>query len=181
MFCNNCGSKIENKFKFCPKCGIKLKVEKENKNISIKKVKLNKDEDKNVKVVKSERRKIDNVSSNEKLLSILSYLGVLSLIPYFCCDKSKFVKYHATQGLNLFLVNIIYFIVYYLLSLIKITKKVVTFNGLVGTKRVTPFMIRFPLTTFGVVLCVISIMGIIYVCLGEKKDLPLVKSIKIIK
>ena len=70
---------------------------------------------------------------NEKLLGILSYLGILSLIPYFCGDKSEFVKYHATQGLNLFLVSIVYFVLNHLLSLIKITKTVVSFNGVVGT------------------------------------------------
>ena len=121
------------------------------------------------------------VSSNEKLLGILSYLGILSLIPYFCSDKSDFVKYHATQGLNLFLVSIVYYVLNHLLSLIKITKTVVSFNGVVGTGRVTPFIIRFPLLMCGIFLCIISIMGIIYVCQGEKKDLPVVKDVKIIK
>ena len=123
----------------------------------------------------------NKVDSNEKLLGILSYLGILSLIPYFCGDKSEFVKYHATQGLNLFLVSIVYYVLNHLLSLIKITKTVVSFNGVVGTGRVTPFIIRFPLLMCGIFLCIISIMGIIYVCQGKKKYLPVVKDVKIIK
>ena len=178
MFCSNCGSEIEKKYKFCPKCGEKLEINNEEEKPKRGRKK------KIVEEVPIELESEDSaleVSSNEKLLGILSYLGILSLIPYFCGDKSEFVKYHATQGLNLFLVSIVYYVLNHLLSLIKITKTVVSFNGVVGTGKVTPFIIRFPLLMCGIFLCIISIMGIIYVCQGEKKDLPVVKDIKIIK
>ena len=29
MFCSNCGSEIEKKYKFCPKCGEKLEINNE--------------------------------------------------------------------------------------------------------------------------------------------------------
>lgn len=175
MFCSNCGFEIEKKYKFCPKCGNNLEVSSEEVPKKGRRKKVVEEEVVNEVIEK------DKVSGNEKLLGILSYLGVLSLIPYFCGDKSEFVKYHSTQGLNLFIVSIVYFILNHFLSLIKITKTVVSFNGVVGTGRVTPFIIRFPLLFCGIYLCVISVMGIIHVCLGEKKELPLVKDIKIIK
>ena len=198
--CSSCGFEASDKFKFCPMCGSKMTSDDESAQEKYKfcpkcgeKIDINNEE---VKPKRGRKKKIveevttveldseDNsleVSSNEKLLGILSYLGILSLIPYFCSDKSEFVKYHATQGLNLFLVSIVYYVLNHLLSLIKITKTVVSFNGVVGTGRVTPFIIRFPLLMCGIFLCIISIMGIIYVCQGEKKDLPVVKDVKIIK
>lgn len=179
MFCSNCGSEIEKKYKFCPKCGEKLEINNEEAKPKRGRKKKIVEEVTTVEL-DSEDNSLE-VSSNEKLLGILSYLGILSLIPYFCSDKSEFVKYHATQGLNLFLVSIVYYVLNHLLSLIKITKTVVSFNGVVGTGRVTPFIIRFPLFMCGIFLCIISIMGIIYVCQGEKKDLPVVKDVKIIK
>ena len=45
--------------------------------------------------------------SNDKLMGVLSYLGILSLIPYFIKDQSSFVRYHAVRGLNLFLLELI--------------------------------------------------------------------------
>ena len=179
MFCSNCGSEIEKKYKFCPKCGEKIDIN--NEEVKPKRGRKKKIVEEVTTVELDSEDNSLEVSSNEKLLGILSYLGILSLIPYFCSDKSEFVKYHATQGLNLFLVSIVYYVLNHLLSLIKITKTVVSFNGVVGTGRVTPFIIRFPLLMWGIFLCIISIMGIIYVCQGEKKDLPVVKDVKIIK
>ena len=179
MFCSNCGSEIEKKYKFCPKCGEKIDINNEEEKPKRGRKKKIVEEVTTVEL-DSEDNSLE-VSSNEKFLGILSYLGILSLIPYFCSDKSEFVKYHATQGLNLFLVSIVYYVLNHLLSLIKITKTVVSFNGVVGTGRVTPYIIRFPLLMCGIFLCIISIMGIIYVCQGEKKDLPVVKDVKIIK
>ena len=98
MFCSNCGSEIEKKYKFCPKCGEKIDINNEEEKTKRGRKKKIVEEVTTVEL-DSEDNSLE-VSSNEKLLGILSYLGILSLIPYFCSDKSDFVKYHATQGLN---------------------------------------------------------------------------------
>ena len=42
-----------------------------------------------------------------KLMAILSYIGILCLIPYFVEKDNKYVRYHAIQGLNLFIISLI--------------------------------------------------------------------------
>ena len=39
-------------------------------------------------------------------LSLLSYLGILVLIPIFLVKRSRFAKYHANQGLALLIMNV---------------------------------------------------------------------------
>ena len=36
MFCSNCGSEIEKKYKFCPKCGEKLEINNEEDSEIVK-------------------------------------------------------------------------------------------------------------------------------------------------
>jgi uncharacterized membrane protein len=42
-----------------------------------------------------------------KVLAALSYLGILVLVPILAGKDSKFVKFHAKQGLVLFIVDVI--------------------------------------------------------------------------
>ena len=114
-------------------------------------------------------------------LALLSYIGVLALIPYFASNNSKFVKYHSLQGMNLLVFWGIYTIVDNLVSMIKVSEIVVNYNGMRGSRLVTPIWLSFPLGLVGFVLGVLSIIGIIYVCEGKAKELPLIGKIKIIK
>jgi len=47
-----------------------------------------------------------NLSTN-KILSALSYFGFLFVLPYIFCDKDDFAKFHAKQGMILFIASII--------------------------------------------------------------------------
>jgi len=58
---------------------------------------------------------------------------------------------------------------------------VVDYGNLVGTKLVTPLWISVPMATIGIILTILSIIGIINVCKGKAKELPLINKIKIIK
>ena len=72
-FCSKCGTQIGEGEKFCPSCGNPV----------------------DGSAVTS--------GSNETLMGVLSYLGLLALIPYFSKGQSSFVRFHALQGMNLFL------------------------------------------------------------------------------
>ena len=130
----------------------------------------------------------DNTSSFDEndikeniILSVLSYLGLLVFIPYFMSNNSKYVKYHAIQGMNLLIVWGIYTLFDNLLSLIKVSKVVIDFGSMVGTKMVTPLWISLPMSLFGLLLFVISIIGIVYAAKGKAKELPIINKIKIVK
>ena len=48
----------------------------------------------------------DDISKN-KIMAILSYLGILVLVPIFCAKESKFARFHANQGLILLVAEVV--------------------------------------------------------------------------
>ena len=121
-----------------------------------------------------------------KAMGVLSY--IIPLIPFFAEKKNKFVVYHAKQGMNLLIVSIAYTILYAILT------SVVKVNGDCGygylgdfaqslgiTCEVTPWWITWPLNIIGLGITILVIMGIVYVCQGKVKELPIINKIKIFK
>lgn len=104
-----------------------------------------------------------------KAMSILSYIGILALIPYFAEKNNQYVRYHAVQGLNLFLLNIIYSVAYSILTMI------LAFIPVVGWILV----MLLGLLSYG--FLALSIIGIVYACQDKAKEIPVVNQIKIIK
>lgn len=102
-----------------------------------------------------------------KGLSVISYISALSLISYFVEKENKFVKYHAKQGLNLFIIEIIGDVALSILSMI--------FGWHL---RFIPNILS---TVFGVCTFALSLIGIINVLNGKAKELPVINKIKIIK
>lgn len=115
---------------------------------------------------------------DNKPIAILSYLGLLALIPYYAVKNSKFAKYHAIQGMNLLLVWFAYYIVYAILSQIKVNKPCV-YGWL--TCKVTPWWITLPLTILGILIVLISAIGIYNVIKEKNIELPIVNKIKVFK
>lgn len=89
-----------------------------------------------------------------KVYAILAYFGILVLIPILAAKDSKFARFHANQGLILFLIEII----------VSVLANFIGFIGLIN-----------------VAVAVFAIMGIVYAAQGQAKDLPLIGSIKILK
>ena len=87
---------------------------------------------------------------DNKVIVILSYIGVLCLIPLFTKKDDKFVFFHAKQGLVLFIVEII-----------------------------TYFVLMIPILGWiiapiaSLIWLALSIIGIINVLGGEMKELPI--------
>lgn len=109
------------------------------------------------------------MDSNEKVYGILGYLGILFLVPLLA-GKTEFSKFHANQGLILFIAEII------LGVLIGITVGVLSLLGIVGL--VLGSIVSGAL---GLVIFVMVIMGIINAANDEMKPLPVIGGIKLIK
>ena len=92
----------------------------------------------------------NDVEAN-KGIAILSYLGVLCLIPLLAKKDSKFAQYHAKQGLVLFIAEIVLWVV----NFVPILGQIVFVLG-------------------WIVAIVLVIMGIMAVTKGEMKELPLI-------
>ena len=99
------------------------------------------------------------------LMCVLSYLGILSLIPFFAEKNDPFIQYHAKQGLILCIIEIVLNVVLMILLFIPVVN-----------------LIAYILSSVvGVVFVVLAILGIVAACKGEEKELPIVGAIKIIK
>jgi len=109
-----------------------------------------------MEVIMPEEKKTS--SENDKLMGILAYLGVLVVVPLFAGGNSKFVKYHANQGLVLFSAMILTNILW-----------------------VVPFLGWMAAPAVGFLLLVLAIMGIVNVVNNEMKPLPIIGGIKLIK
>lgn len=101
-----------------------------------------------------------------KVMAILSYIGILCLIPFFAEKNNKYVIYHAKQGLNLFVLEIIASAAVSMFSIILFFLFFI--GGLIG----------FAVSGLSLAL---SVIGIVNVCNGKAKELPIVNKIKIIK
>lgn len=95
---------------------------------------------------------------NKKVTGILAYLGIICwLIAYLAGDKEN-AKFDLNQGLVLALIT--------------------TICGILG-KFISG--LGFVFWIIGVVCFVFMIMGIVNVCKGEEKPLPLIGGIQILK
>lgn len=92
-----------------------------------------------------------------KGISVLCYFGIFALIPMLTKKNSLFVRYHAKQGVILFLAEIIVSILSGILSSIAFLSIIM---GLLGTA-----------------IFVFAILGIVNACQGQAKEIPLVGSI----
>lgn len=106
---------------------------------------------------------------NGKLMSVISYLGILCLIPYFTEKENKYVRYHAIQGLNLFLISTIYSIAYSIVSCILVLMPIVGWF----------LLLPLGLISFGFVG--LTILGIVYVLQDKAKEIPVINKIQIVK
>ncbi len=106
-----------------------------------------------------------NANQQNTVMCVLAYLGILSLIPYLAEKNDDYVQYHAKQGVNLFIIEIIISVLCGILS-------VIPFIGFIGSIVGSICSLLF---------LVLSILGIVAAVKGERKPLPIVSAIQIIK
>ena len=98
----------------------------------------------------------EDISAN-KAMAILAYFGILVLIPIFAAKESKFARFHANQGLLLFICCMICVILGYI-----------------------P-IVKWFVWIIDIAIFVFAIMGIVNAAKGEVKQLPIIGKYKILK
>ncbi|MBO6251040.1 MAG: zinc ribbon domain-containing protein [Muribaculaceae bacterium] len=101
-----------------------------------------------------------------KVMAILAYFGILVLVPIFGAKDSKFARFHANQGLILFIIMLALWVLGQICLAISLK-----FYAIMSVL----FMICY------LVLAVLAIMGIINAASGKAKELPLVGKYRILK
>jgi uncharacterized membrane protein len=120
-----------------------------------------------------------------KAMAILAY--ILAPIPYFAEKKNKFVRYHAIQGMNLFIVAVAYSILASIIN--NIVWKAVAGNCVRslysgswgGCSGGMASFVSWIIGLIGLGIGIIAIIGIINAVQGQKKELPIFGKLKIIK
>lgn len=101
-----------------------------------------------------------------KLMAVLSYLGILVLIPILAGDKSSaYLKQHINQGLVLFVIE----------AILEIVEKIVDDIILVGGA------LSWAVDVADFAFFIIAIMGIVSAAKGTRKTLPTIGNIQIFK
>jgi uncharacterized membrane protein len=98
-----------------------------------------------------EQPKLPTASASRTFMGVLSYLGILVLIPLFTSKEDSFVKFHIKQGLVVFSLEVIIWII--------------------GTMFYGFWMVSSLLNLATIVL---SIIGIVNVVGNKEKELPIV-------
>ena len=123
-----------------------------------------------------EEKKVDNTGnsnqndqSNTILFSILSYIGILWLIPLLVEKNDKVVRFHVNQGIVLFIFDIIGSIAVGILSAIFVFIPVIIFLGVVIA------------SLFGILCFVLMIIGIVNAANKSEKPLPIIGKFQVLK
>lgn len=163
-FCSNCGAKIADASKFCPSCG--------NATESTVAVQPDAQQATATPPIPTpaasggfETKDIEQ----HKLMAILSYLGILVLIPIFGAKESPYARYHANQGLILCIAAILYSIAYSVLS------------GVILAISWRLYWVVSLLGFVGLIFAVLCVIGIINAANGHAKELPVIGKFKILK
>lgn len=139
VFCQVCGRELAPGSKFCPQCG--ATVGASQTRLAAQRPSIHSEEEEDIR--------------QNKAMAILAYIGILVLIPIFAAKDSPYARYHANQGLVLFIANLIYGVIY------------VVFGMLFW-----PLAIIWGL--LGIAFLVFMILGIVNAATGQKKPLPLI-------
>ena len=105
-------------------------------------------------------------AQNNKTMGILAYIFILVLVPIFSAKDSKWARFHANQGLVLFIIEVASSIIF--TSLLSRIPAIGWLFGLIGW-----------LIYVGCV--VLSVIGIVNAAKGKAVEFPVVGSIKILK
>lgn len=166
-FCRQCGMELKEGVRFCPGCGTPVEepaqtaqqnsTSKENSFAAAF----------NTADTTAQYDPAD-VEKN-KAMGVLAYLSWLVLIPIFAAKDSRFARFHANQGLVLFIASAIFGVARWILSeiLLAISWRL--------------YFVTIIISLFGLVFLALAIIGIVNAATGKAKELPVIGKIRILK
>jgi uncharacterized membrane protein len=104
-------------------------------------------------------------AERNKVFAILAYLGILFLVPLLAAKDSPFARYHANQGLTLFLAWIV----------LTVARTILFYIPVVG------WIFALALWVVDIGLLVLMVMGIINAAQGKMEPLPVIGQYTLLK
>lgn len=182
-FCSKCGTTVTENDKFCPKCGTPTAPQQAAPDMPVmpnvqpapgagqqnsgdftaQVAALNNTADTTAEFDPAD------IASN-KAMAILSYFGLLVLIPLLAAKNSRFARFHANQGLIVLIAGVVGTIGQRVLGLVL---KYIPYIG-----GVLAGLIGFAVSA---VLLVLMVLGIINAAQGKAKELPVIGKFRLLK
>lgn len=164
-YCEKCGAKVDDGTAYCPHCGARIPS---GQNQQYGQYSGGQQEGQYGQGQQEGYFYPEDVKKN-KLMAVLSYIGILVLVPLFAGDKSsEYLRHHVNQGLTIWIGSII--------------ADILSGNGLFGLHIFSSSL--WPVSVVGdllsLVLFVFMIVGIVDACRGSRRSLPFVGSIKVV-
>ncbi len=100
---------------------------------------------------KTQATPVNSAEQNRMIMGILAYLGILVLIPLLTARHDEFIKFHIKQGLVLFCIELIIYIIGFVFW---------------------PFWMLLNIVNLGILI--LSILGIVNVVHKKQQELPIV-------
>ena len=160
-FCRQCGAELQDGVRFCPACGSPVaNPEPQPQQNSVF--------SRPAEPGSAEGFDAQDVAQN-KIMAILSYFGILVLVPIFAAKESRFARFHANQGLVLFVCEAAYGVAYGIVRSI-----------LLGISHHL-FFVTAILSLVYVAFFVLWLLGVINAAGGKAKKLPVIGDFQILK
>ncbi len=179
-FCKNCGQELAQDAAVCPNCGTAAEAPVVEQAAPA--VEQAAPVDYEVAPEASAVVNEDADVKENKGISILSYFGILLLIPLFVKKASEYCKFHVKQGANLFVIELAYAIATnILLAIIGLIFRPVTHSYylLVYSTPHPVYSIFSVIFSLGYIFfLVIAILGMVNAGTGKKKDMPILGGFK---
>lgn len=192
-YCGKCGTQIEESVKFCPACGAALQVanpetvQPEPQQPVQPEPTAEEKLQQATQTIDSVAQKLGNTADHSaeydkidaeanKAIALLSYFGILVLVPIFAAKHSPFVRYHANQGVVLLLAMLGYSIADGIVTAIL---RAILYKGL-GLWSIYS-MCSSIINLLYVGFTIFAIIGIINVLNGRAKDLPIIGKYRVLK
>ncbi len=165
-YCVKCGASVDDTSEFCPHCGEKIPQQGNTEEYTYQQ----QGNAEGQAYQQGEYFDAYDVKKN-KGMGVVSYLGILVLIPLLAGDKkSPYVRHHANQGLMLFIISAIVDLLDG--EWIWGFRSWVNFGGNV---------LSWVLDIANLACFILLIVGIVTACKGEKKELPVIGKYKFLK
>ncbi len=175
-FCNQCGTKVEDGAKFCTSCGAPIdQAAAETKTPAAAQPEAQKTGNGTNGFSKyfaftdtTANFKKEDIDAN-KIVSILSYIHILVIVPLIGMKESPFAQYHAKVGLNLLLWHLV----------AEVGGGILT--GVIGWIPVIGWLVSLAIGLINIALWCINIFGIVSAAQGKARELTILEPFKIIK
>ena len=110
--------------------------------------------------------------SENKIFGILSYIGILFIVPMIAAKESQYAKFHANQGIVLFITNLI---------LQAVARALVIVLNLLSFGLLGNFSSYLLSGAVSIAVLALMIIGIMNACSGEPKTLPIIGGITLLR